>query len=187
MSAVFYRKAATESSLPSYLPYASVCLIQPHILLHGDKLELATYNIRLQLPCWADGSPVRSGSLPDENLFPINLLETRPGPPESTTGVPPSFLTIRQETAASRLSVNLGRPVKMALHRDNIFHLLFLVEQLKAFQLRNGATAQEKPETANPLLLPFQDVHVDVVQLVAELPLLPSSTVLTAGLSELLV
>jgi len=122
--------------------------------------------------------------LPDETLFPISLLETRLGPPSSSTGVPPSFLTLRQEPAADRIALNLGRPLKLILHRDNIAHLLFLLHQLEEFQAGDTSESVEKSPT-RPFFFPFREVHLDAVQMVAELPLLPSNVVLTGGLNKL--
>lgn len=45
-----------------YLPFASISLIQPHALIktgEQETREIAVYDVRLQLPCWASGSPVK--------------------------------------------------------------------------------------------------------------------------------
>jgi hypothetical protein len=54
-----------------FLPFALINLIQPHVLIKTadqEVHEIAVYDIRLQLPCWADGSPVKSCLLPDESM-----------------------------------------------------------------------------------------------------------------------
>ena len=161
-----------------YLPFASISLIQPHVLNKcGDQdiTEIAVYDVKLQLPCWANGSPVTSCSLPDETIFPISLIETRPGQPSSVTGVPPSLFRL-EITSNHQLAVEFGRPFKLILHADNIASLQFLARQLETFQ-------KSSAEDSKPSL--YRQIGLKTSQVVLEIPV--PSAVITAGLNEMVL
>ena len=76
INAIVYQSAQSGSSLTDcpYLPHCSLVLVKPHLLIKRTATagieplyEVATYDVRLQLPCWTNGSPVCSSSLPDDN------------------------------------------------------------------------------------------------------------------------
>lgn len=123
-----------------------------------------------------------SKRLPDESLFPVALMETRPGPPAPVTGVPPSFLTARLagDEQDRKLSVHLGRPFKLICHQDNLDALRFLYAELDRFQ------KSEETESNGPLMLPYRQIRLEVVQALLDIPLMPpESLVITAGLSDM--
>ena len=168
-----------------YLPYCSFSLLQPHVLIKraaaGDQLlEVSTYDIRLQLPCWADGSPVCSSSLPDENLFPISLVETRPGPTCPTgNGVPSSFVTL-QQLGDRQLQVQFGRPFKFNLNRENVNNLQFLARQWTATRQQHDSPVSNEQAPR----FPYDQLHLTTSQMVLEIPLL-SSALVTFGINDL--
>jgi vacuolar protein sorting-associated protein 13B len=160
-----------------FLPFALINLIQPHVLIKTadqEVHEIAVYDIRLQLPCWADGSPVKSCLLPDESMYPISLIETRLGQPSIITGVPPSLFRL-EIISARQLNVELGRPFKFILHADNISNLQYLARQLEAFQT--------KQEDSKPSL--YRQICLKTSQMVVEIPV--PSAVIIAGLNDMLL
>ena len=124
--------------------------------------------------------------LPDESLFPVSLLETRPGAPASCTGVPPSFLTMRisGEESEQQLSIEMSRPFKIVCHRDNVDSLRFLAAELERFR----AVSDPQPAASeSQLQLPFQRMRLQAVQVVLEFVVptpLSSLVSVTAGLSH---
>lgn len=158
-----------------FLPFASINLIQPHALIKtGDQdvREIAIYDIRLQLPCWADGSPVKSCLLPDESMYPINLTETRPGQPSSITGVPPSLFRL-EIISGRQLDIEFGRPFKFIAHEDNICNLQYLARQLQTFRTEQD---DSKPS-------PYRQISLKTSQMVVEIPV--PSALITAGLNDM--
>lgn len=167
-----------SSEAEEYLPYFMVNLIEPHALIktgEQETREIAVYDIRLQLPCWANGSPVKSSSLPDDSMFPISLVETRPGQPSVVTGVPPSLVRL-ELVSARQLAIELGRPFKLILHADNIANLQFLARQLDKFQM-------DSTEESRPAL--YRHIALKSSQVVVEIPV--PSAVITAGLNAFMV
>ena len=158
----------------------AILLIQPHVLNKcGDQdiTEIAVYAVKLQLPCWDNGSPITSCSLPDETIYLISLNETQPGQQFSFTGVPPSLFRLEitsNQPPTNQLAVEFGRPFKLILHADNIASLQFLARQLETFQ-------KSSAEDSKPSL--YRQIGLKTSQVVLEIPV--PSAVITARLNEM--
>ncbi len=120
----------TMEHLPTQVtPLLFVSVVQPHAFLtcsssaSQQRLELSMYDVNISLPTGNQVITCTAGRcLPTQEDFGRAFLQTRPGEPSRTSGIPPALFTLTAKEflcpSSARIEARLERPLKM-----NISHL----------------------------------------------------------------
>lgn len=147
-------------------PAMRLVLSQPHAFIscspHEQRVEISCFD--LQVGGAPPGTTIRGSSLASIEswmVFSTPWLETRPGEPDSKTGIPPSLFTVSVRDFLSdlvQLSVKVERPFKVSLSESKMEQALGLAEHVlrqlalpsepepfPAVLVRPGASAKPTP------------------------------------------
>lgn len=117
-------------------PLLFACICQPNVFLSKQQLsrsvQFSCFNINVKV---SEPEHTALQTIPLEEDFPVNLLETKPGMPHPDTGVLPAFLTcklVRGLGKPATLDVEIARPTRILCSTNRWDYFLSLVVKVTA-------------------------------------------------------
>ncbi|KAH0999222.1 hypothetical protein HUJ04_005426, partial [Dendroctonus ponderosae] len=111
-----------------YTALLHLCFTQPNAFYSqqqaGRKLQISCFDVNLKL-----SGPEYSAvnRIPTEQDFPTNLLETKPGTPNTSNGILPAFFTMRFSKGVgkhSKIELDILKPTKILCQSSKWSHLI---------------------------------------------------------------
>ncbi|KAK3589215.1 hypothetical protein CHS0354_020076 [Potamilus streckersoni] len=141
------------------VPYLYIYLSQPYTLLScqrtSQKFEICCYDMLVKGPSHDSILLVsETKRLPDSSDFMVYWLETKPGQPHPSTGIPPSLFTLKVINfliEPATVILKLERPVKPCVSFSKIKHIKQFLEELFPVQSfpENLATEAQSTQDRN--------------------------------------
>lgn len=96
----------------------------------AQKIQISCFDLSLKL----SGHEYQSvNHIPTEENYPVNLLETRSGSPDTHTGILPAFLTMKFSKImgkSSTLDVDISKPTKILCSLSKWSYLLTVKDKV---------------------------------------------------------
>ncbi|XP_056633940.1 intermembrane lipid transfer protein VPS13B isoform X1 [Diorhabda sublineata] len=128
-----------ENNYNQYLPLVYVSVNQPNLYLNKKQLirvmQLTCFDLRLKLS-GPEYPPINH--VPNEEDFPVNIVETRSGTPDVNTGIFPAFFTGKFSKGVSKnatIDIEISKPTKILCSTSKWGYLLIVKDKvLDAFK-----------------------------------------------------
>lgn len=135
------------------------CLKQPNMFMSkdhlGQRVQISCFDLSLKL----SGPEYQAlNHIPTEDDFPVNLLETRSGVPDASTGILPAFFTMKFSKVigkSSTLDIEISKPTKIRSSLTKWSYLLTVKDKVtKTFFFCNNTQQQLTKIVRNKSVFP---------------------------------
>ncbi|CAG9772920.1 unnamed protein product [Ceutorhynchus assimilis] len=123
-----------SDSYKKYIPLLYLSFTQPNAFYSkqqlSGKIQLSCFDINLKLSN-PEYAPINH--LPTETDFPVNLLETKTGTPNTSNGILPAFFTFRLIKGVgknSKIELEILKPTKLFCQNSKWSHLLTIKDKV---------------------------------------------------------